>query len=102
MDGTTTIPAPLDPQAETVVGSLAGTNTTPSTLPTFSLENRVVVITGGASGLGLVMGKGVVDSGAHLAIVDINSGWYRKMLCFLVALLTALQRRWPTCRRATY
>ena len=45
----------------------------PPTIPGFSLQDRVVVITGGASGLGLVMGKGAVESGAHLAIVDINS-----------------------------
>ena len=58
-------------EAEVVVEALAAAQ--PSTLPTFTLENRVVAITGGASGLGLVMGKGVVESGAHLAIVDINS-----------------------------
>lgn len=62
--------------AEAVVEALAQPAATkPSTLPTFSLQDRVVAITGGASGLGLVMGKGVVDSGAHLAIVDINS-WF--------------------------
>ena len=43
------------------------------TLPTFSLEKRVVVVTGGARGLGLVMGQGAVASGADLAIVDLNS-----------------------------
>ena len=43
------------------------------TIQGFTLQDRVVVITGGASGLGLVMGKGAVESGAHLAIVDINS-----------------------------
>ena len=43
------------------------------TLPAFTLDGRVVVVTGGASGLGLVMGKGIVESGANLAIVDINS-----------------------------
>ena len=59
-------------EAEVVAEALVGASP-PSTLPTFTLENRVVAITGGASGLGLVMGKGVVDSGAHLAIVDINS-----------------------------
>ena len=67
--------APLAAQeAGAVVDALVGAAPPqPSTLPTFSLENRVVVITGGASGLGLVMGKGVIDSGAHLAVVDINS-----------------------------
>lgn len=43
------------------------------TLASLSLEDKVVVITGGARGLGLVMGQGVVYSGASLAIVDLNS-----------------------------
>lgn len=43
------------------------------TLPTFSLEGRVGVVTGGARGLGLVMGQALVASGADLAIVDLNS-----------------------------
>jgi D-arabinitol 2-dehydrogenase len=43
------------------------------TLPTFSLEGRVAVITGGARGLGLVMTQALVISGADVAIVDLNS-----------------------------
>ena len=43
------------------------------TLASFSLENRVAVVTGGARGLGLVMGQALVASGADLAIVDLNS-----------------------------
>lgn len=43
------------------------------TLATFSLEGKVSVVTGGARGLGLVMGQGLVVSGADLAIVDLNS-----------------------------
>lgn len=43
------------------------------TLPTFSLEGKVAVVTGGARGLGLVMGEALVASGADLAIVDLNS-----------------------------
>ncbi|KAL7621371.1 hypothetical protein AAE478_008692 [Parahypoxylon ruwenzoriense] len=42
------------------------------TLASFSLENKVGVVTGGARGLGLVMGQGMVISGANLAIVDMN------------------------------
>ena len=42
------------------------------TLPNFSLDGGVCVITGGAQGLGLAMGKAVVHSGADLAIVDLN------------------------------
>ena len=43
------------------------------TLASFSLEGRVSVITGGARGLGLVMGQALVASGSDLAIVDLNS-----------------------------
>lgn len=43
------------------------------TLATFSLENKVSVVTGGARGLGLVMAQALVASGSHLAIVDLNS-----------------------------
>ena len=43
------------------------------TLPTFSLEGRTAVVTGGARGLGLVMGQALVRSGGSLAIVDLNS-----------------------------
>jgi D-arabinitol 2-dehydrogenase len=43
------------------------------TLASFSLEGRVGVVTGGARGLGLVMGQGMVISGSNLAIVDMNS-----------------------------
>ncbi|KAI1323961.1 NAD(P)-binding protein [Xylariaceae sp. FL0255] len=42
------------------------------TLGSFSLEGKVGVVTGGARGLGLVMGQGMVISGANLAIVDMN------------------------------
>lgn len=43
------------------------------TLPSFSLEGRVGVVTGGARGLGLVMSQALVISGADIAIVDLNS-----------------------------
>ena len=43
------------------------------TLPSFSLEGKVGVITGGARGLGLVMTQAMVISGADVAIVDLNS-----------------------------
>ncbi|KAF5022728.1 hypothetical protein F66182_5276 [Fusarium sp. NRRL 66182] len=42
------------------------------TLASLSLEGKVIVMTGGARGLGLVMGQGIVYSGAALAIVDLN------------------------------
>jgi hypothetical protein len=47
------------------------------TLASFSLENRVSMVTGGARGLGLVMAQGLVASGSDLAIVDLNSGSFR-------------------------
>jgi D-arabinitol 2-dehydrogenase len=43
------------------------------TLPSFSLEDRVAMITGGARGLGLVMTQALVASGADVAIIDLNS-----------------------------
>jgi hypothetical protein len=43
------------------------------TLAQFSLEKKVSMVTGGARGLGLVMGQGLVASGSDLAIVDLNS-----------------------------
>lgn len=43
------------------------------TLAQFSLESKVSMVTGGARGLGLVMGQGLVASGSDLAIVDLNS-----------------------------
>lgn len=53
------------------------------TLPSFSLDGRVGVVTGGARGLGLVMSQALVISGANVAIVDLNSkdqlaDWYSK------------------------
>jgi D-arabinitol 2-dehydrogenase len=50
------------------------------TLASFSLEGKVGVVTGGARGLGLVMGQGMVISGANLAIVDMNSKFSRYTL----------------------
>lgn len=46
------------------------------TLASFSLENKVSLVTGGARGLGLVMAQGLVASGSDLAIVDLNSMFY--------------------------
>ena len=43
------------------------------TLSSFSLEDRVGVVTGGARGLGLVMSQAMMFSGADVAIVDLNS-----------------------------
>ena len=43
------------------------------TLSSFSLEDRVGVVTGGARGLGLVMSQAMVVSGSNVALVDLNS-----------------------------
>ncbi|KAM5384636.1 hypothetical protein ACJZ2D_001381 [Fusarium nematophilum] len=58
------------PASKPVIGQ--GGQFSKPTLASLSLEGKVVVITGGARGLGLVMGQGVVYSGADLAIVDLN------------------------------
>lgn len=42
---------------------------TPSTKQLFSVENKIVVITGGTGVLGSVMAKGMADAGAHVIIV---------------------------------
>jgi NAD(P)-dependent dehydrogenase (short-subunit alcohol dehydrogenase family) len=55
------------------------------TLASFSLENKVSVVTGGARGLGLVMGQALVASGSDLAIVDLNSTYYVPPFSFLLA-----------------
>lgn len=60
------------PPTEPVMGTgRAGADVYP-TLGTFSLQGKVGVVTGGARGLGLVMGQGMVISGADIAIVDLN------------------------------
>jgi len=43
------------------------------TLASFSLEDKVGLVTGGARGLGLVMSQALVVSGSDVAIVDLNS-----------------------------
>ena len=47
------------------------------TLASFSLEDKVAIVTGGARGLGLVMSQACVVSGADVAIVDLNSTYFR-------------------------
>ncbi|KAK6336243.1 hypothetical protein TWF696_001804 [Orbilia brochopaga] len=42
------------------------------TLPIFSFEGKTCVVTGGARGLGYVMSQAFVESGANVAIVDLN------------------------------
>ncbi|KAK7407840.1 hypothetical protein QQZ08_001881 [Neonectria magnoliae] len=66
------------------------------TLASLSLEGKVVVITGGARGLGLVMGQGVVFSGADLAIVDLNKDEAQSQVG---QLMDAFKRENPTCEQ---
>ncbi|KAF3907788.1 hypothetical protein ABW21_db0203126 [Orbilia brochopaga] len=42
------------------------------TLPIFSLEGKTCVVTGGARGLGYIMSQAFVESGANVAIIDLN------------------------------
>ncbi|KAK0703543.1 D-arabinitol dehydrogenase [Lasiosphaeria miniovina] len=60
------------PASETVAGAGRASVHVFPTLASFSLQGKVGVVTGGARGLGLVMGQGMVISGADLAIVDLN------------------------------
>lgn len=39
----------------------------------FSLENRVAVVTGGASGLGAAIAAGLAQAGAAIAVVDVDA-----------------------------
>ncbi|KAK7962535.1 D-arabinitol 2-dehydrogenase, partial [Apiospora aurea] len=56
------------------------------TLASFSLEGKTGVVTGGARGLGLVMGQGMVISGANLAIVDMNKEEAERQAALLIDL----------------
>jgi NAD(P)-dependent dehydrogenase (short-subunit alcohol dehydrogenase family) len=40
----------------------------------FSLESRVAVVTGGASGLGAAIAAGLAQAGAAMAVVDLDAG----------------------------
>lgn len=91
-DDSITVEYPKDnelPSSEPIQGAgRAGMHVYP-TLATFSLEGKVGIVTGGARGLGLVMGQGMVVSGADLAIVDMNSmfllfAYICRLLCTLI------------------
>lgn len=73
-DESVQIPYPPDSQypAQPVVQGRGGIHFK-RTLAQFSLESKVSIVTGGARGLGLVIGQGLIASGSDLAIVDLNS-----------------------------
>ncbi|KAL6854676.1 NAD(P)-binding protein [Trichoderma novae-zelandiae] len=54
------------------------------TLASFSLDGNVGIVTGGARGLGLVIGQGMVFSGSDLALVDMNKEEAEKQAKLLV------------------
>ncbi|KAH7175492.1 hypothetical protein EDB81DRAFT_835919 [Dactylonectria macrodidyma] len=58
------------PSSKPVLGT--GGQYVKPTLASFSLDNHVGIVTGGARGLGLVIGQGMVFSGSNLALVDMN------------------------------
>lgn len=66
------------------------------TLASFSLDGNVGVVTGGARGLGLVIGQGMVYSGADLALVDMNKEEAERQCQLLV---DAFKRENPNAER---
>ncbi|KAJ9155147.1 D-arabinitol dehydrogenase [Pleurostoma richardsiae] len=66
------------------------------TLATFSLKGKVGLVTGGARGLGLVMGQGMVVSGADLAIVDLNK---EEAQVQAKAIVDAFKRDHPSAKK---
>lgn len=46
------------------------------TLPSFSMEGKVAVVTGGARGIGLTLSQALMASGADVALVDMNSAYF--------------------------
>lgn len=44
-----------------------------STAPILGIHDKVVVVTGGGSGIGLALAKGFARNGAHLLLIDINA-----------------------------
>ena len=43
-----------------------------SVLDQFKLDDKVAIVTGGASGLGKAMGKALAEAGTNLVIADMN------------------------------
>ncbi|KAF4973861.1 hypothetical protein FZEAL_9179 [Fusarium zealandicum] len=85
------------PASKPVIGQ--GGQFSKPTLASLSLQGKVIVITGGARGLGLVMGQGCVYSGASLAIVDLNKD---EALSQVGHLMEAFQKENPTAERQAF
>ncbi|KIE00231.1 NAD(P)-binding domain protein, partial [Metarhizium majus ARSEF 297] len=82
------------PSSKPVLGT--GGQFVKPTLPSFSLDGRVGVVTGGARGLGLVMAQGMVFSGADVALVDMNKEEAQKQTQLL---MDAFHRENPNAQR---
>ncbi|KKA27373.1 hypothetical protein TD95_005454, partial [Thielaviopsis punctulata] len=68
----------------------------PASAPaSFSLQNRVIIVTGGASGLGAAMCRALVAAGASLAIADRNAAG-------AATVATALHAAFPEARVTTH
>ena len=65
------MPIMADHSATTVARSNDG-YLTANVFDLFSLKDRVVVITGGARGIGLALGFAVAEAGAVPAMIDVN------------------------------
>ncbi|KAM5346524.1 hypothetical protein ACJ41O_009529 [Fusarium nematophilum] len=70
------------PSSKPVLGT--GGQYVKPTLPTFSLDGNVGVVTGGARGLGLVIGQGMAFSGSNLALVDMNKEEAEKQTSLII------------------
>ncbi|KAI5464525.1 hypothetical protein BGZ63DRAFT_351326 [Mariannaea sp. PMI_226] len=70
------------PSSKPVLGT--GGQYVKPTLASFSLEGNVGIVTGGARGLGLVIGQGMVFSGSNLALVDMNKDEAEKQTSLLI------------------
>ncbi|KAL6409408.1 gluconate 5-dehydrogenase [Ilyonectria robusta] len=69
------------------------------TLGSFSLDNNVGIVTGGARGLGLVIGQGMVFSGSNLALVDMNKEEAEKQTGLLIE---AFKKENPRAERSSH
>ena len=79
------------PKSKPIAG--AGGQYVKPTLTSFTLDGNVGIVTGGARGLGLVIGQGMVFSGSNLALVDMN----RKFLLASIRREAAAKNKTDEC-----